>query len=251
MKLLSIKNVNKKILFITLILIMLNLTIFYIKGTTIEYTKREKYLISLYNDKKLLMLTFDDGPSKYTPKLLEILKENNIHATFFVLGEQAKKFPDILAKEYTNENLVCIHSYTHKFFTKIPKEEVLEQISLTRDIIYEITNYTPEYIRIPYGITNSEVDKILKENNLENILWNVDSLDWKYKDKNNTVSHIKNKVTGNDIILMHDILQSTIDATQELIPYYKNLGYEFITVDEFLHIKNLLKDNTEFDFDNK
>ena len=166
MKLLSIKNVNKKILFITLILIMLNLTIFYIKGTTIEYTKREKYLISLYNDKKLLMLTFDDGPSKYTPKLLEILKENNIHATFFILGEQAKKFPDILAKEYTNENLVCIHSYTHKFFTKIPKEEVLEQISLTRDIIYEITNYTPEYIRIPYGITNSEVDKILKVNNL-------------------------------------------------------------------------------------
>lgn len=178
-----LKKVNKKILLITILLLILNIGVICIKGNTIEYTETEKELISLYDNKKLLVLTFDDGPSKYTPSLLEYLKEKNIHATFFVLGEQAKKYPEIITEEYENGNLICIHSYTHKFFTKIPREQVIEQITLTRNIIYNITNFTPSYIRIPYGITNDSVNNILKEEKLENVLWNVDSLDWKYKEK--------------------------------------------------------------------
>ena len=89
-----LKKVNKKILIITILLLILNIGVICIKGNTIEYTENEKELISLYDDKKLLVLTFDDGPSKYTPSLLEYLKEKNIHATFFVLGEQAKKYPE-------------------------------------------------------------------------------------------------------------------------------------------------------------
>lgn len=243
MKKFSIKRVNKKILIITTILLILNLSLIYIKGNTIEYTEREKYLISLYNDKKLLVLTFDDGPSKYTNSLLDILNENNVHATFFILGEQAEKYPEVITRENTDGNLVCIHSYTHKFFTKIPNKDVIEQISLTRDIIYNLTEYTPKYIRVPYGIINSNVESILKEENLENVLWNVDSLDWKYKEKNNTVAHIKKNTTGNDIILMHDILQSSVDAAEEIIIYYKNLGYEFVTIEEFNNIKDIVKDN--------
>lgn len=238
-----LKKVNKKILIITILLLILNIGVICIKGNTIEYTENEKELISLYDDKKLLVLTFDDGPSKYTPSLLEYLKEKNIHATFFVLGEQAKKYPEIISGEYNNGNLICIHSYTHKFFTKIPKEQVVEQISLTKDIIFNITNYSPSYIRIPYGITNENVNSILKEEKLENVLWNVDSLDWKYKDKNNTVEHIKKNIHGNDIILMHDILKSSVDSAKEIIDYYTSLGYKFVTVDEFYHIKNITKSN--------
>jgi len=238
-----LKKVNKKILIITILLLILNIGVICIKGNTIEYTENEKELISLYDDKKLLVLTFDDGPSKYTPSLLEYLKEKNIHATFFVLGEQAKKYPEIISEEYNNGNLICIHSYTHKFFTKIPKEQVVEQISLTKDIIFNITNYPPSYIRIHYGITNENVNSILKEEKLENVLWNVDSLDWKYKDKNNTVEHIKKNIHGNDIILMHDILKSSVDSAKEIIDYYTSLGYKFVTVDEFYHIKNITKSN--------
>lgn len=238
-----LKKVNKKILLITILLLILNIGVIYIKGNTIEYTETEKELISLYDNKKLLILTFDDGPSKYTPSLLEYLKEKNIHATFFVLGEQAKKYPEIITEEYENGNLICIHSYTHKFFTKIPKEQVIEQITLTRNIISNITNFTPSYIRIPYGITNDNVNNILKEEKLENVLWNVDSLDWKYKEKNNTVQHIKKNINGNDIILMHDILQSSVDSAKEIIDYYTNLGYKFVTIDEFYHIKNITKSN--------
>ena len=226
-----------KIVFIAMFLVLINFLNIYINGTT--NTKKD-YLISLYNEKKLLVLTFDDGPSKYTTELLDFLESTNTPATFFLLGEQAEKYPDIVLQESLN-NLVCIHSYTHKFFTKISKEEVLEQVNKTSNIIQDITSITPKYIRVPYGILDDNVKETLKEVNLENVLWTVDSLDWKFKNKEQVVEYIKQNTTGNDIILMHDILQSSIDAAKEIITYYNEQGYEFVTIDEFLKIKEIVK----------
>lgn len=230
-------KINYKIVFIAMFLVLINFLNIYINGTT--NTKKD-YLISLYNEKKLLVLTFDDGPSKYTTELLDFLESTNTPATFFLLGEQAEKYPDIVLQESLN-NLVCIHSYTHKFFTKISKEEVLEQVNKTSNIIQDITNITPKYIRVPYGILDDNVKETLKEVNLENVLWTVDSLDWKFKNKEQVVEYIKQNTTGNDIILMHDILQSSIDAAKEIITYYNEQGYEFVTIDEFLKIKEIVK----------
>ena len=230
-------KINYKIVFIAMFLVLINFLNIYINGTT--NTKKD-YLISLYNEKKLLVLTFDDGPSKYTTELLDFLESTNTPATFFLLGEQAEKYPDIVLQESLN-NLVCIHSYTHKFFTKISKEEVLEQVNKTSNIIQDITNITPKYIRVPYGILDDNVKETLKEVNLENLLWTVDSLDWKFKNKEQVVEYIKQNTTGNDIILMHDILQSSIDAAKEIITYYNEQGYKFVTIDEFLKIKEIVK----------
>lgn len=232
-------KINYKIVFIAMFLVLINFLNIYINGTT--NTKKD-YLISLYNEKKLLVLTFDDGPSKYTTELLDFLESTNTPATFFLLGEQAEKYPDIVLQESLN-NLVCIHSYTHKFFTKISKEEVLEQVNKTSNIIQDITSITPKYIRVPYGILDDNVKETLKEVNLENVLWTVDSLDWKLKDKDKVIEYIKQNTTGNDIILMHDILQSSIDAAKDIITYYKGLGYEFVSVDEFLTIKDIVKNS--------
>lgn len=230
-------KINYKIVFIAMFLVLINFLNIYINGTT--NTKKD-YLISLYNEKKLLVLTFDDGPSKHTTELLDFLESTNTPATFFLLGEQAEKYPDIVLQESLN-NLVCIHSYTHKFFTKISKEEVLEQVNKTSNIIQDITSITPKYIRVPYGILDDNVKETLKEVNLENVLWTVDSLDWKFKNKEQVVEYIKQNTTGNDIILMHDILQSSIDAAKEIITYYNEQGYEFVTIDEFLKIKEIVK----------
>ena len=230
-------KINYKIVFIAMFLVLINFLNIYINGTT--NTKKD-YLISLYNEKKLLVLTFDDGPSKYTTELLDFLESTNTPATFFLLGEQAEKYPDIVLQESLN-NLVCIHSYTHKFFTKISKEEVLEQVNKTSNIIQDITSITPKYIRVPYGILDDNVKETLKEVNLENVLWTVDSLDWKFKNKEQVVEYIKQNTTGNDIILMHDILQSSVDAAKEIITYYNEQGYEFVTIDEFLKIKEIVK----------
>ena len=231
-------KINYKIVFIAMFLVLINFLNIYINGTT--NTKKD-YLISLYNEKKLLVLTFDDGPSKYTTELLDFLESTNTPATFFLLGEQAEKYLDIVLRESSNNNLVCIHSYTHKFFTKISKEEVLEQVNKTSNIIQDITSITPKYIRVPYGILDDNVKETLKEVNLENVLWTVDSLDWKFKNKEQVVEYIKQNTTGNDIILMHDILQSSIDAAKEIITYYNEQGYEFVTIDEFLKIKEIVK----------
>lgn len=228
-----------KIIILLFVNVMLFFSIIYINANTLDFSDEDKELIKLYNDKKLLMLTFDDGPSKYTQKLLDVLDEAGIKATFFVLGEQAEKYPEIIKEEYSLGHLVCIHSYTHKFFTKISKEEIDEQIELTKKEIIALTNSTPRYIRVPYGIINNNVESILKEHNLKNILWNVDSLDWKYKNKYDTVNHIKQNVSGNDIILMHDIFNSSIEAAKEIIDYYTSLGYRFITIDKFNYIKEI------------
>ncbi len=233
----SIK-LNYKVTFITIFLILLNFLNIYINGIT---KTREEYLISLYKDKKLLALTFDDGPTKYTNQILDFLDSTDTKATFFLLGEQAEKYPDLVLREYNSNHSVCIHSYTHKFFTKISKEEVIEQIEKTKSVIQNTTQSTPLYIRVPYGIIDDSVKETLKEENVENVLWNVDSLDWKFKNKDQVVEYIKQNTTGNDIILMHDILQSSVDAAKEIIIYYKNLGYEFVTIDEFLEIKNIVK----------
>ena len=230
-----------KIIILLFVNVMLFFSIIYINANTLDFSDEDKELIKLYNDKKLLMLTFDDGPNKYTKKLLDILDETGTKVTFFVLGEQIEKYPEIIKREYENGHLVCIHSYTHKFFTKISKEEIDEQIELTKDEIINLTGYTPRYIRVPYGIINNNVESILKEHNLENILWNVDSLDWKYKNKYNTVNHIKQNVKGNDIILMHDIFDPSIEAAKEIIDYYTKLGYRFITIDKFNYIKEIHK----------
>ena len=233
----KIKKINLKFILFIFILLIINLCCIYINGNELTMSEREKNLCKLYQEKKLLLLTFDDGPSSYTPKLLEILKKNNVKATFFVLGSQAEKYPEIVKKTSEYGNLVYIHSYTHTFFTKIDKSAILSQINKTKDIISPLVQNEIKYIRVPYGIINDNVKEILKEENLENVLWTGDSLDWKYKEKDITVANIKKDVTGNDIILMHDILKSSVEATDELISYYKELGFEFVTIDEFNHIK--------------
>ena len=108
----SIK-LNYKVTFITIFLILLNFLNIYINGIT---KTREEYLISLYKDKKLLALTFDDGPHpKETYEVLDILKKHNVKATFFVLGTNAKKYPELVKREYEEGHYIANHGYSHKY----------------------------------------------------------------------------------------------------------------------------------------
>ena len=242
MKIICIKRSYIKLLLILTLVIFFDITFVYIKSNSVNYSDNDIYLIQKYKQKKLLALTFDDGPSKYTNELLDTLNSENVKVTFFVLGENIiKNNENILLKEYEAGQLVCIHSYKHVFFTKISKEAIVEQISMTKNIIYNITSYTPSYIRVPYGILNDKVRSVLKEENLENILWNVDSLDWKYKNTNKTVEHIITETSGNDIILMHDTSKTSIDSAKQIIRYFKEKGFEFVTVYELNRIKNMAK----------
>lgn len=241
MKSIYIKESTIKLLFVIITIFIFDITLVHINCDNIEYSSKELVLIEKYKNKKLLVLSFDDGPSKYTSELLAILKEENVKANFFILGKNAINYPDILLQEKKDGHIIGIHSYEHVFFTKISNEDVLKQITTTSNIIYEITQESPYYIRVPYGILNNNVNEIIESQELQSVLWNVDSLDWNYKNTQKIIEHVIYTTQGNDIILMHDTFSTSIEAVEKIIKYYKENEYEFVTLNEFYRIKNIVK----------
>lgn len=199
----------------------------------------DEFLCSKYLEKKLVAITFDDGPSEYTKILIDELKKRNIPATFFVLGSEVEKYPDVLKFAHDTGNEIAIHSYEHKLFTKLTENEILEQVSKTKNIINEITNEDPLLIRVPYGSTNKKITKVLEIHDLTSVLWNVDSLDWKFKNTMKTYNYVMKKFKGNDIILMHDTFKTSIEAATLIIDKLQSEDYVFVTVSKFLYIKKL------------
>lgn len=207
-----------------------------------EGAKRKDMLLQKYKEKKLLALTFDDGPSKYTEKLVDELKKRNVPATFFLLGENAKKFPSTIKFEVDAGNEIGIHSYKHNLFTKLTNNEINEQILLTKYIIFNEVDIDISLIRVPYGSINNRVESLLEENYLTNILWTVDSKDWKFKNVDKIYNYVLKNIKGNDIIIMHDIYNTSVTSALMLVDKLQSECYVFVTVSEFLEIEELAKE---------
>ena len=205
-----------------------------------ELNQKDEFLKQQYKNKKLVALTFDDGPSEYTSSLIDELEKRDVVATFFVLGSEVEKYAETLKFTYDTGNEIGIHSYEHKLFTKLSEDEILNQVSKTKDIIFEITSKNPELIRVPYGSVNKKITKILNKQELNNILWNVDSLDWKFKNTNKIYEYVMKKFKGNDIILMHDNFKTSVEAATLIIDKLQIECYTFVTVSDFLRIKEEL-----------
>lgn len=185
---------------------------------------------------KVVALTFDDGPSRYTNDIIDILEKNDAVATFFILGNKVKLYEDTLKKSISNGNEIGNHTFNHKWLTKLTDDEIKEQISNTQSIIEEVTGYTPLLFRPSYGSLNKRVRKDI---NLDIVLWNVDTMDWKYKSTNKIVARATNNVKDMDIILLHDTYKSTKDSLEKIITTLKDKGFTFVTVSELKEIKKL------------
>ena len=173
-------------------------------------------------------LTFDDGPSVYTNKLLDILKENKVKATFFVLGKSAKVQKNTLLRTFKEGHQIGNHSWDHKDLKKLSKASVEQQIYDTNDVIKSITGVAPNVMRPPYGSFNSTVTEVAK---MPIILWNLDPLDW--KDRNaGLVAERMSKASPNGIVLAHDIHQTTVESIPAVISALKSKGYHLVTVDQ-------------------
>ncbi len=204
-----------------------------------EFKERKELLIEKYDNKKLIALTFDDGPSKYTKILVDELKKRNVPVTFFILGENAKKYPETLKFAYDADNEIGIHSYEHKLFTKLTEEEIIEEITKANNIIQEQIDTPITLIRVPYGSRNKKVDNVLEKLNLTDILWTVDSKDWKLKNTNKIYNYVLKYIKGNDIILMHDTFKTSINSAIKIVDFLTEKGYVFVTVSELLEIKEI------------
>lgn len=191
-------------------------------------------------NKKVIALTFDDGPSSHTEEIISILKENEAVATFFILGNKVKTYENVLRKSLAYGNELGNHTFNHKWLTKLSDEEIKKQIQDTQDIIYETLGYTPVLFRPSYGSINKRVRKDIS---LDVVLWNIDTMDWKYK----SVSKIRDRATMNaddgSIILMHETYERTKKALPEIIQILKEKGFVFVTISELKQIETLRKYN--------
>ncbi len=204
------------------------------------------------SDNKIAYLTFDDGPSKkITPQVLDILKENNIKATFFVLGTNAGYNPQVLKRAYEEGHYIANHGYSHEY-SKIyaKKENVLDEYNKTEQTIREaigVENYSSGLFRFPggssggkYADIKNDAKKLLEENNVAYLDWNAltsDAVAGTSKDE--LLESLKDTVKGKDsvVILMHDAgnKKDTLDTLPQVIEYLRQEGYQFKNIYDLMN----------------
>lgn len=182
-------------------------------------------------DKPMVALTFDDGPNKYTEQLLDALKEYNCSATFFVLGSMVEKFPIALQRMVLEGHEIGNHTMDHRQLTKLTEKEIIKEVEDTQHAIESIVHVYPTLVRPPYGSKNETVSRIL---DYDLILWDLDTRDWASKDTQKIIEVTLNNVRDKDIILMHDIYPTSVQAAIELIPLLQERGYQLVTVSELM-----------------
>ncbi len=177
-------------------------------------------------------ITFDDGPHPvYTQQLLDGLKERGVKATFFVTGEHAELHPDIVKRMVEEGHLVGNHTYSHIQLTKTNRETYKKELIRTNELLKEITGQEVQYVRPPYGSWDKSFEKEL---NMFPVLWNVDPLDWCSENVSHITEKIVRKVKENDIILMHDYYETSVEAALKVVDELQGEGYTFVTVEEIL-----------------
>ncbi len=177
-------------------------------------------------------LTFDDGPSPQTTnRLLDILQQNNVKATFFVLGDNAARYPEILQRQVNDGHQIGNHSRRHKSFNRLSNDELSDEINYTNQIVKDATGYTPSLTRPPYGDFNQRVFDKLNELNQATVLWSVDTRDWEMRNSELIYNRAIASAEHGSIILFHDIHATTIDAIDPIIKELKARGFYLVTVD--------------------
>lgn len=179
-----------------------------------------------------IAITFDDGPHPtYTEQLLDGLKERGVHATFFVTGEHAELHPDIIRRMQEEGHLIGNHTYSHIQLRKNNQDAFKEELIHTNQVIKEITGEDVIYVRPPYGSWDKSFEQEL---NMIPVLWTIDPLDWCSHDASCVVSRVTGKAKENDIILLHDYYDTSVEAALEIVDELMEEGYTFVTVEEIL-----------------
>lgn len=184
-------------------------------------------------NKKIVALTFDDGPGGYTSNLVDILKENKAYATFFMLGKNINIYKDTVLKVHESGMEIGYHSYNHKNFKRQKLDVIKKEFDESNEILKSITGEGFHLVRPPYGEIN---DKIKNELDAAFILWDIDTMDWKYRNSNYLVNYVLDNAETGDIILFHDIHKTSVDAIEKLLPVLYVNGYQVVTVSKLAEV---------------
>jgi peptidoglycan/xylan/chitin deacetylase (PgdA/CDA1 family) len=179
-----------------------------------------------------IALTFDDGPSTaWTPALLDGLKERGVKATFFLIGENADKNPEIVKRMAEEGHLIGNHTYHHVELTKVSENEARLELADTSAVIVRITGKEPEYMRPPFGAWQRKLEQEIQ---MLPVLWTIDPLDWTTENQDEIVNKVVTEAEENDIILLHDCYKSSVEAGLRIVDILQEEGFVFVTVDELL-----------------
>ncbi|NVI92383.1 polysaccharide deacetylase family protein [Actinomadura sp. BRA 177] len=181
---------------------------------------------------KCVALTFDDGPAESTRELLDVLAARKVKATFFLVGENVVKHPELVRREHEAGHELGDHSYTHADLGTASKKKVMSELTRTQDAIRRASGVTPVLLRPPYGSMSERLTKITKEMGLAQVLWTVDPLDWEHRDSEYVEKRVLKSVKPGYVVLMHDIHPTTVKAVPKIIDRLAAVGYTFVTVSE-------------------
>lgn len=187
-------------------------------------------------EKKTIALTFDDGPSSFTGRLLDCLEKNNAKATFFMVGKEIESFPDEVKRM---EKLGCElgnHTYSHTDLTTLSSEEISNEIGTVDKLLYDLAGHGATVVRPPYGSINDNVRSTV---GTPMMLWSVDTLDWETEDVQKIVDTVMSSAEDGAVILMHDIFKTSVDAAEIIIPKLIKEGYDLVTVHELAEKKGI------------
>ena len=182
-------------------------------------------------------LTFDDGPTPFTPRVLDILAANQVKATFFCIGQQIEKHPEILQRIVDEGHIVGNHSFTHSekigFFSR---DEIIAEIASTDKLIAKIIGKKTSCYRPPFGATSPSIARALKATRHAVIGWNIRSLDTKISSEQKILSRIMNRLSPGSIILLHDTSDKTVSVLEQLLVILRNKNYSAVTIEQLLKI---------------
>ncbi|WP_253298091.1 polysaccharide deacetylase family protein [Paenibacillus sp. MSJ-34] len=205
------------------------------------YESRGDIVWDVPTDRKMIALTFDDGPDpRYTPDILDLLRKYDAKATFFVIGKRIGNYPDIVRREVKEGHELANHTYSHTYFSgSYSVDKIKKEIEQAHDLIVRTTGYKPQLFRPPGGYYNDSIIEAAKKQGYLVVLWSwhQDTKDWRSPGVNQIVNKVLRNARNGDIILFHDHVEgksNTVEALKIILPALKKRGYSFVTVSELI-----------------
>lgn len=202
-----------------------------------ENSQYDIFIREKSKDEKFVAITIDDGWGGNLQGYLDVLKENRVKATFFMQGNEAEKQPEMMKKIVEEGHLLANHSYDHPEFTKLNKDEILWELEEGRNAILEASGYDPyPYFRYPYGSNSTLSNQILAEQGWKYFYWTQNTWDWSFEtDTPEGEAYVYEEAIKNapqeSIVLLHTHGGSSVGVLPEIIKWYRQNGYSFVTVD--------------------
>ena len=205
-------------------------------GVNIKNRENFDYSLGLDPEKPIIALSFDDGPSVYTERIIAALQANGAEATFFMVGYNVKNYKDVVRSVYNAGMEIGNHTMDHKNLKEQSKETIRSQVFDNEDLINSIVPVGRIIVRPPYGNHNSTVRSIVQRPMFN---WSVDSLDWKTRNADSIVAQIKQDARDGYIVLMHDLYETTAEAAERIIPWLISEGYQVTSISKMFKARGV------------